>query len=117
MQDTKNHLERSVTRSIFFICFLVFPSLMGMVLLAPVVFQIIPKYLKWTPALTALTLVSINFAFAAATTQLTNLLNAIAKIRITFYLMILWTVLTWALVPFLSIKFAFNGASFGYALF
>ena len=116
MQSEKTHLERSVTRSIFFICFLVFPSLVGMVVLAPSVLHVVPKYMKWTPALTALALVSINFAFAAATTQLTNLLNAIGKIRITFYLMIMWTVLTWALVPFLSIKFGFNGAALGYAI-
>ncbi len=116
MQGEKDHLERSVTRSIFFICFLVFPSLVGIVILAPTIFQVIPKYLKWNPALMALSLVSINFAFAAATTQLTNLLNAIGKIRITFYLMIMWTVLTWALVPFLSIKYGFNGAALGYAV-
>lgn len=116
MQDAKDHLERSVTRSIFFICLLVFPSLVGMVVLAPTVLAVVPKYLKWTPALTALTFVSINFAFAAATTQLTNLLNAIGKIKITFYLMIMWTVLTWALLPILSIKFGFNGAAAGYAL-
>ncbi len=116
MQEAKGHLERSVTRSIFFTCFLVFPSLMGMVILAPVVVELVPRYAKWSPALTILTLVSVNFAFAAATTQLTNLLNAIGKIRITFYLMIMWTILTWVLIPFLAIKFGFNGAALGYAL-
>src|SRR5258708_14329579 len=87
MQNSKTDLERSLTRSIFFICFLVFPSLVGMIILAPVVFKVIlfPRYMKWNPALFALALVSVNFAFAAATTQLTNLLNAIGKIRITFY--------------------------------
>lgn len=116
MQDAKGHLERSVTRSIFFICFLVFPSLMGLVILAPLVVQVVPKYMQWTPALTALVFVSINFAFAAATTQLTNLLNAIGKIRITFYLMIMWTVLTWIFVPYLAKSYGVNGAAFGYAL-
>ncbi|CAN5304614.1 lipopolysaccharide biosynthesis protein [soil metagenome] len=116
MQDSKEHLAKSVTRSIFFICFLVFPSLIGLVLLAPVIIHIIPKYEKWEPAMITLSLVSINFGFAAATTQLTNLLNAIGKIRITFYLMIMWTVLTWTLLPYLSIKYGFNGAAAGYAL-
>lgn len=116
MQDVKDHLERSVTRSIFFICFLVFPSLVGMVILAPLIIQVIPRYIKWTPALTAFALVSVNFAFAAATTQLTNLLNAIGKIKITFYLMIMWTVLTWLFIPYLAIKFGFNGAALGYSL-
>ncbi len=72
--------------------------------------------MKWTPALFALSLVSINFAFAAATTQLTNLLNAIGKIRITFYLMVMWTVLTWAIIPFLAINYGFDGAAAGYAI-
>lgn len=116
MQDSKNDLERSVTRSIFFICLLVFPSLVGIVILSPILVAIVPKYNQWVPALIPIIFISINFAFAAATTQLTNLLNAIGKIKITFYLMIMWTVLTWILIPFLAIKFGVNGAAIGYSL-
>ena len=116
MQDAKSDLERSVTRSIFFICLLVFPSLVGIVILSPILVAIIPKYNQWVPALIPIIFVSINFAFAAATTQLTNLLNAIGKIRITFYLMIMWTVLTWVLIPYLAIKYGVNGAAIGYSL-
>lgn len=116
MQSSKEHLERSVTRSIFFICFLVFPSLAGIVILSPVIISLIPKYVKWTPALAALALVAINFGFAAATTQLTNLLNAIGKIKITFYLMIMWTVLTWIFIPLLAKLYGINGAAAGYAI-
>lgn len=116
MQDKRAHLERSVTRSIFFVCFLVFPSVVGLLILAPILVKIIPRYEKWEPALIPFALISINTVFAAATTQLTNLLNAIGKIKITFKLMIMWTVLTWAFVPYLAIKFGVNGAAFGYAL-
>ncbi len=116
MQDSPDHLARSVTRSIFFICFLVFPSLVGLAILAPYIVELIPRYNQWKPALIALTFVSINFMFAAATTQLTNLLNAIGKIKITFFLMIMWTALTWALIPFLATKFGADGAALGYAL-
>ena len=116
MQDHKDDLERSVTRSIFFICLLVFPSLVGISILAPILVRVIPKYNQWIPALVPIVFISINFAFAAATTQLTNLLNAIGKIKITFYLMIMWTVLTWAFIPILAIKFDVIGASIGYSL-
>jgi O-antigen/teichoic acid export membrane protein len=116
MQDEKADLERSVTRSIFFICLLVFPSLVGISILAPILVRVIPKYNQWIPALIPIVFISINFVFAAATTQLTNLLNAIGKIKITFYLMIMWTVLTWAFVPILAIKFNVIGASIGYSL-
>lgn len=116
MQDEKDHLKRSVTRSIFFICFLVFPTLAGLLLLAPILVQIIPRYEKWQPALLALSLIGINTVFAAVTTQLTNLLNSIGKIKITFKLMIMWTVLTWLFVPALAIKYGVSGAALGYAL-
>jgi O-antigen/teichoic acid export membrane protein len=95
---------------------LVFPSLVGISILAPILVRVIPKYNQWIPALVPIVFISINFVFAAATTQLTNLLNAIGKIKITFYLMIMWTALTWAFVPVLAIKFGVVGASIGYSL-
>lgn len=116
MQDEREHLQRSVTRSVFFICFLVFPSLIGLLVLAPVLVQIIPRYTKWEPALIPLGFIAINTVFAAITTQLTNLLNAIGKIKTTFKLMIMWTVLTWLFVPGLALKFGVKGAALGYAL-
>lgn len=116
MQDEKEHLKRSLTRSIFFICFLVFPSIIGLVLVAPLLTQIIPRYEKWEPALLPLAIIGINTVFAAVTTQLTNLLNSIGKIKITFKLMIMWTVLTWLFVPGLAYLYGVIGAATGYAI-
>jgi len=116
LQDSKVDLERSVTRSIFFICLLVFPSLVGIIVLSPILVKVIPRYEQWTPALIPIIFISINFAFAGATTQLTNLLNAIGKIKITFYLMIMWTILSWIFIPLLATKFGVVGASVGYSL-
>lgn len=116
MQDEKKELQQSVTRSIFFICFLVFPSIVGLILLAPILIQIIPKYSKWEPAIIPLYLLSINVLFAAATTQLTNLLNAIGKIKVTFKLMVMWTALTWIFIPYFATQYGVNGAALGYSL-
>lgn len=116
MQDEKEHLKRSLTRSIFFICFLVFPSIVGLILVAPLLTQIIPRYEKWEPALLALSIIGINTVFAAVTTQLTNLLNSIGKIKITFKLMVMWTVLTWIFVPGLAYLYGVTGAAAGYAI-
>lgn len=116
MQESKQDLERSVTRSIFFICFLVFPSLIGLNIITPILIQLIPRYSQWTPAIIPLAFVSINFIFAAATTQLTNLLNAVGKIKVTFYLMVMWTALSWITIPFLGYRFGVNGVALGYAL-
>lgn len=116
MQDEKEHLKRSVSRSIFFICFLVFPSIAGLLVIAPVLVSIIPRYEKWAPALIPLAFISINSIFAAVTTQLTNTLNAIGKIKITFMLMIMWTVLSWIFIPYMAIRFGVIGAAAGYSI-
>lgn len=116
MQDNKVELKNALSRSIFFVCFLVFPSVIGLLVLAPPLVEIIPRYDKWRPALLPLVLISVNTLFAAGTTQLTNLLNAIGKIKTTFKLMVMWTVLTWVFVPYMAIKYGVVGAAAGYSL-
>lgn len=116
MQDNKEELRNFLTRSIFFICILVFPSIIGLVVVAPILVQIIPKYAKWAPALLPLALVAINTIFAAVTTQLTNLLNAIGQIKTTFKLMVMWTVLTWLLVPLAAIRYGVVGVAAAYSI-
>lgn len=116
MQDNKEELSRAVSRSIFFICLLAFPSLVGLVLVAPLLTEIIPKYEKWQPALIALGLFSVNAAWAAVTTPLTNLLSAIGKITITFKLMIMWTTLSWIFIPGLALVAGVTGAALGAAV-
>ncbi len=116
LQGNKQELSNLVTKSIFFICFLVFPSLVMLVLLAPVLVEVIPKYIKWSPALFALSVISITSALAAVTTPLTNTLNAIGKISVTFKLMIMWSVLTWVFVPLLAFLYGLNGAAVGFTL-
>lgn len=116
LQDDKKALSDLVTKSIFYICLLVFPSLIMLLLLAPTLVEIIPKYIKWSPALFALSVLTITSGLAAITTPLTNTLNAIGKISITFKLMIMWTVLTWGIVPLLATLYGLDGAAIGFTL-
>lgn len=116
LQDDKQELGKAVSRSIFFICFMVFPSLVGLVFLSPLLVTTVPRYLQWEPALLALSFFAINAAFAAVSTPLTNLFNAIGKINITFKLMIMWTILSWVFMPYLAVKYGIDGAAIGSAL-
>lgn len=116
LQGNKKELSDLVSKSVFFICFLVFPSLVMLVLSAPILVGIIPKYIKWSPALLALSVLSVTSALAAITTPLTNTLNAIGKISLTFKLMIMWTTLTWVFVPLLALLYGLNGAALGFTL-
>lgn len=116
LQHDKKELSKAVSYSLFFICLLVFPAILGLTLVAPVALDVIPKYEKWQPALGALSLISINAIFATVTTPLTNLLNAIGKIYLTFRFMAMWTVLTWILVPILSLMYGVTGSALGFAI-
>lgn len=116
MQDDKKELQRSLTRSIFFICSLVFPSVVGLFITFPVLIRVIPRYLKWEPSYIPLFFFSLNAIIAGFTTQLTNLLNSVGKIKTTFKLMVMWTVLSWLFIPFLALRLGVSGAALGYAL-
>lgn len=116
MQEDRSELERTLNRSVFFICFLVLPSLAGLLIVAPMLVLIIPRYIKWAPALIPLVFFAISSVFAAVTTQLTNVFNAIGKIKITFKLMLMWTALTWITIPYLAINYSVTGAAAGYAM-
>lgn len=111
LQDSKDVLSRAVEKSIFAACFFIFPSLLGLVILAPYFIEIIPKYTKWEPAIFSLAFFAINAAFSSVSTPLTNALNAIGKIRITLYLMVFWTIATWVLTPVAVFNFGFNGVA------
>jgi O-antigen/teichoic acid export membrane protein len=115
MQDKKDELSRTLTRSIMFITFLVFPTLFGFLVLIPNIMIIIPKYQKWEPAYIPLLIMSFNTIFAAVATQLTNMLTAIGRIKLTIKITIMYTILTLVLVPSLSLGYGVTGAAIGYA--
>ena len=116
MQDHKEELANTTTRTMFFITFLTYPVLVGMVLILPLFMQVFPVYQKWEASLIPLFFMAINVFFAAATTLLTNLLSAIGRIKTVTKLITMWTVLTIIFVPTLGYKFGVNGAAAGYAI-
>src|SRR3989344_2602731 len=111
LQHDKNILSKALEKSIFAASFLIFPSLVGLVILSPYFIKLIPKYTKWEPALISLTFFSVNAILSSISTPLTNALNAIGKIKITLYLMVFWTIATWVLTPIAIVIFGFNGVS------
>lgn len=116
MQEHKTELENGVTRSLLVITFFVFPAAVGIWLTSPLIIKVIPNYAKWEPSLIPLGFMTINVLFAAVTTQLTNMLSAIGKIKTVSKLIAMWAVFTVILVPFLGFFYGVNGAALGYAL-
>lgn len=112
LQHDKEKLAKAVEVSLKYMCLLAFPILAGMGLLALPMVHLIPKYVKWLPAIIPLYIYLYNSAWASISTSLTNLLNATGHIKSTFKLMLMWTGLTWAFMPFLAIKFGYLGVAY-----
>lgn len=109
-------LKQAVEKSIFFVTFLVYPSLAGILIIIPKLVNIIPNYHKWEPALPLLLLFVINAAFAAVNTTLTNILFALGKPNIILKMMVFWTILTWILTFFLVKEFGYYGVAMASAI-
>lgn len=116
LQHEKEHLAKAIEKSLFALTFLIFPSLTGLVILAPLFVRLIPRYRQWEPALLSLGLFAFNAALSSISTPLTNALNAIGRIKISLYLMIFWTISTWVLTPLLLVWVGFNGFAIASAI-
>ncbi|MEX2007774.1 MAG: oligosaccharide flippase family protein [Candidatus Levyibacteriota bacterium] len=116
LQREKETLGKGIEKAIFASCLIVFPALIGLVVMSPYFVNLIPKYIKWEPALFSLAFFSLNAALSCVSTPLTNALNAIGKIKTTLYLMIFWTGATWILTPLAIYMYGFNGVSIASAI-
>lgn len=116
LQHDKEKLARAIEVSLKYMCLAAFPILVGMGFFALPLVHLIPRYTKWLPALIPLYIYLYNSAWASISTSLTNLLNATGHIKQTFKLMLMWTGLTWATMPFLALKFGYLGVSYAVAI-
>jgi O-antigen/teichoic acid export membrane protein len=112
LQDHPDELKKGIERTLFFITLVTFPTLAGIALIAPEFVSIIPRYSKWEEGLAPLTMFCFAAAWACVSTPLTNTLNALGKVKINSYLMLMWTVLTWVLTPWLADRLGFIGVAY-----
>jgi len=116
LPDNPAELRQAIERTLFFITLITFPILAGLAVFAPQLITLIPRYSKWQPALLALVLYCFNSAWASVSTPLTNTLNALGKVKTNTYLMLMWTALTWILVPYFAYRLGYNGVAYATAL-
>ena len=109
LQQNKDMVKKYLEKSIFFISSLSFPLLAGSALITPDLINLIPKYTKWLPALPSLYTFSLTMAIASITSSLINAFNATGNIKLSSKFMLMWTVLTWLLLPSLSYFMGLNG--------
>lgn len=111
LQTDKNALRLAIEKSLFLICFAIFPIAVGIISYSPFLIQFVPKYQKWEPALVSVVFFSLGTVLSSISTPLTNFLNAIGRVKITLYFMIFWTAAIWILTLFLIKVMGYNGVS------
>lgn len=111
LQGNKDALRKAIEKALFFITLVIFPMIVGMSVFITPLTHIVPKFIKWQPAIISFVLFSMGIAWSAISTPLTNTLNAIGNINITLKLMVMWTLLTWILTPLFLIWFGYNGVA------
>lgn len=111
LQHDPKLLARAIEKSLLFLAMFSFPIAVGMMFLMQPFIALVPRYIKWEPALFSFYLFTISAVLATLSSPLVNALNAVGRIRYTFYLMIVWTTLTWILVPLGIRQFGFNGVA------
>lgn len=116
LQDHKDKLAKAIEKSLFFVTYLVYPSLFGIMAVAPYIINIVPNYSKWEQALPMLYLFAINGIFSAISTTFTNALFATGRQKIVLNFMIFWTSATWLLTVPLVITFGFIGVGVASAI-
>lgn len=116
LQADHANLKKALEKTFFALSFAIFPSVVVLITVFPHLVTIIPKYRKWEPAIISLGLFAINAGFSSISTPITNLFNALGKIKISLNLMIFWTISTWTLTPLLIFAIGFNGFALASAI-
>lgn len=111
-QHDKKLLANAVEKSLFYVSFVMFPSLFGLIVVSPYIIQHFPKWSnKWEPAIFSLIFFCLNATISSLSGILVNVLDATGKVKTTLRLMGMWTVLVWILTPIFIYFYGYNGVS------
>lgn len=111
LQDDKLALKKAIEKSLFIICAAIFPVAVAIISYSPYLIEHFPRYQKWEPAVLSITFFSLGTVLSSISTPLTNFLNAIGKVKITFYFMIFWTAAIWISTLYLVSVMGYNGVA------
>ncbi len=111
LQGEKEHLERSLEKSLFYVSSIMFPAIVGVMIIMPYFFSFYEKWHKWQPTVLSLIFYCLAAAVSSLSGILVNVLDANGKVKKTLQLMVIWTVLTWGLTIFFIQFYDFNGVA------
>lgn len=109
IQHDQDKISRLIEKILYYQTILLAPALFGLFLTMPALVMLIPKYMKWAPALPLFYIFCISAFLSSYSTPFINLFNALGKVKISFAFMLFWTVTTWILTPLFTSIFGTIG--------
>lgn len=111
LQENSKVLAKALEKAVFFLALFIFPIIILLSLSINHLIYLLPKYQKWQPAVTSFYLFAFASIWASFSSPIVNALNAIGQVKTTLKLMVIWTILTWILVPVLVSLIGYNGVA------
>ncbi len=109
VQENKELLNKSLQNVVFFGSLIVFPIIIGGLFTFDSFLKIIDGYYdKWNEALFSFYFFSLSALLVSMTTPFINLFNAVKRVKLSLVFMIVWTALTWILIPPAIHAFGYN---------
>jgi PST family polysaccharide transporter len=116
-QNDTELLKKSLRKILFYESFFIFPIIIGALFIFDSLLRVIPipgYFEKWHLSLFSFYLFSASAFFVSLSSPFINLFNAIGKIKLSLFFMILWTTIIWIMVPLLTKILGFNGVSIAF---
>lgn len=112
IQDSRQYLRIAIEKSLFFTSLIIFPLLSGLIIVFPYLVRFVPGWSnKWEPAVLSLVFFCLNAIVSSMSSVLVNVLDATGRVKTTLKLMVLWTIMTWALTPIAIYLWGYNGVA------
>lgn len=111
VQEDYSALRSGIEKSMFMVSLVMFPTLVLASISVDPLIHIIPRYMKWEPALISFYFLAAQSAVAALTNILVNVLDATGRVKTTLGLMVGWIIGTWVLTLIFVMKYGFTGIS------
>ncbi len=111
LQHNPKQLASVVETSLFFVVLLTLPLVGSGLVLMDILVKVIPKYVKWQPALFSFYLFALSVVISSVSSLVISLIQSLGRVKIVLKLMIDWTVLTWVLIPIFTHIYGFHGVA------
>ncbi len=102
LQENKEKISFIINKILYYQTLIILPLMILSFFLMPHLVYIIPKYQKWEPALHLFRIFVFSSFLVIYSAPFVNIFNAIGKVKISFNLMLFWTIITWLLTPTLT---------------